>query len=152
MKLFWLFIHLLGVVLWLGGAFSAMTIGFASRREERASLGVAIRLQASIYRFAIAPGSLLAVVSGLLLTLQMYGSASAVGLSHWLMTMQGAGLFAAIITLVFSVPTSARLTRLDPLGPEGPVFNQLRKRQIRLGMISSALGLLALFSAAMGRS
>ena len=128
-----------------------MAIGIASRHEERASLRVVIRIQASVHRFVIFPASLLAVVTGLLLTLQMYGRASAAGLSHWLMTMQGAGLLAAIIVLVFITPNVARLTRLDPLGPEGPLFDQLRKRQIRLGMSAGVLGLIALFAAAMGR-
>ena len=140
--------HFLGFVLWMGGAFAAMTVGLAARREDRAVLGALVRLQGSVYRFLITPGALLSVISGLILTLRL--SAVMQAMSPWLFVMQGAGLLAGALTLGLIVPTAARLTRLDPEG-QRDLFIALRQRQMRLGMVSGLLGLLALVAGAMLR-
>ena len=54
----------------------------------------------------------------------------------------------ALVGLI--VPTGARLTRLDPEG-QRDLFIALRQRQMRLGMVSGLLGLLALVAGAMLR-
>ncbi|MHB1328403.1 MAG: hypothetical protein ACYC2K_09390 [Gemmatimonadales bacterium] len=147
---FWVFIHLLGMVLWLGGAVGAMAVSIAGRREPREQLAVVARLLRTIYNSAVFPGSLAVVVSGLVLTLTLYGSPGAMAaITHQLMTMQVAGLAAALITLVVLVPNASRLARLDPVN-HAPQFDHLRKKQARLGMVSGLLGLLALVSAVMG--
>lgn len=147
----WIFIHLLGMVMWLGGALGVMAVGMASRSEPRENYGVAMRMLASIYRAIILPGSLATVVSGLALTLLMYGGPGALGAaSHWLMMMQGTGLLAALITLLVLVPTAIRLLRVDPVN-QSVQFDALRKKQVRLGMVSGLLGLLALLAGALGR-
>jgi hypothetical protein len=71
-------------------------------------------------------------------------------ISRWLMAMQGSGLVAALITLIGIVPTASRVTRIDAV-TQAAEFDALRKRTARLGMISGALGLLALFAGAMSR-
>ncbi|MBX3146671.1 MAG: hypothetical protein KF785_07840 [Gemmatimonadales bacterium] len=147
---FWVFVHLLGMVLWLGGAAGAMAVSIAGRREAREQLATVARLLRTIYNSAVFPGSLAVVVSGLVLTLTMYGSPGAMAaITHQLMTMQVAGLAAALITLIVLVPNSSRLARLDPVS-HAAQFDHLRKKQARLGMISGLLGLLALISAVMG--
>jgi hypothetical protein len=147
----WLFVHLLGIVMWLGGALGVMAVGIASRAEPRDGYGMAMRMLAAIYRAVILPGSLATVVSGLVLTLMMYGGPAGLGAaSHWLMMMQGTGLLAALITLVVLVPTAIRLLRVDPVG-QSLQFDALRRKQVRLGMVSGLLGLLALLAGALGR-
>lgn len=153
MRQVWAFAHLLGFVLWLGGGLSAMAIGIRARREPRDVLGTIARQLAIIYRVAMMPGALLTVVSGLVLTLMIYGAPGATAaIGRWLIVMQGTGLLAAIITLVFIVPAASRAARIDPLGPHGAHFDALRRRTARLGMISGALGLIALLSGALLRS
>ena len=39
----WLFLHLLGFTLWLGGAIAVMIIGIAAKREDRHGLGAVVR-------------------------------------------------------------------------------------------------------------
>jgi hypothetical protein len=104
-----------------------------------------------VYRFLILPGSLATVVSGLVLTLIVYGGPGAMEtVSHWVMTMQASGLIAALITLIAVVPTAFRTIRLDPVA-QAPQFDALRKKVSRLGMISGVFGMIALVSGALGR-
>jgi hypothetical protein len=149
MRALWYFIHMYGQVAWLGGALAAMTLSFAAKREAPAQMGMVVRLQGAIYRVLVGPGALLNVVSGFMLTLQMYSMVTAVGLSHWLMAMQGIGIIAALIALVHTVPTSAKLARLEPTGPTAVAFSAIRKRMVISGMTSSMLGMLALLTAAL---
>ena len=145
----WLFLHLLGVALWMGGGFSAMAVAVASRKETRPALATVVRLQWAISRNLIFPGSLLTVVSGLFLTIKlMHGPAMGNG---WLVTMQGLGIVGALLALTVLVPTAAKLTRLDPMGDHAAFFDRLRARQRMFGAVAGVLGLVALLSAAIYR-
>jgi len=146
----WLFLHLLGFTLWLGGAIAAMIIGIAAKREDRHGLGAVVRAQASLMRVAIAPGAILAVVTGLILTVRVTGG-EVPGFSIWLIIMQGTGIVAALLTLLISLPTAAKLSRLDPLGEAAGYFDELRQRQRIVASISGTFGLIALFAGAMLR-
>jgi hypothetical protein len=145
----WLFLHLLGFTLWLGGAIAVMIMGMAAKREDRHGLGAVVRTQAALMKTAIAPGALLAVLSGLILTFQISAGGEIVGFSLWLVIMQGAGLVAALLTLLISLPTAMKLARIDPLGETARYFDELRQRQRVIGSISGTLGLVALFAGAM---
>jgi hypothetical protein len=134
--------------MWLGGAIASMVVGIAAKAEERSGLGAVVRAQSKLTKAAIAPGSLLTVLSGLVLTFQLSGGDFA-GFSIWLVIMQGAGLIAALMTLLISLPTAARLGRLDPAGESARYFDELRARQRIVASIAGTLGLVALFAGAM---
>jgi hypothetical protein len=144
----WLFLHLLGFVLWMGGGIASMFAGIAAKSEDRACLGAVARAQSAVQRIVIGPGALLTVLSGLMLTFAMTGMA---GVSVWLMVMQGTGLVAALLTLFVGVPTASRLARLDPTGPDGAYFDELRNRQKVVGLVWGVLALVALVGGAMVR-
>ncbi len=144
----WLFLHLLGFTLWLGGGIAGMITGIAARREDRLGLGAVVRAQGSLMKVAIAPGALVAVLSGLILTFQIGGGELA-GFNIWLVIMQGAGLVAALLTLLIALPTASKLSRMDPSGDTARYFDELRQRQRIVGSISGTLGLVALFAGAM---
>jgi hypothetical protein len=144
----WLFLHLLGFTLWLGGAIASMILGIAAQGEDRSGLGAVVRAQSKLTKVAIAPGSLLTVLSGIILTFQLSGGDFA-GFSIWLLIMQGAGLIAALITLLIALPTAARLGRLDPAGEAARYFDELRARQRIVASIAGTFGLVALFAGAM---
>jgi len=146
----WLFLHLLGFTLWLGGAIASMIIGIAAKREDRIGLAAVVRSQATLTKVAIAPGALLTVLSGLILTFQVGGGDMA-GFSFWLVTMQSAGILAALLTLLISLPTATRLGRLDPTGEGARYFDELRARQRIVASISGIFGLIALLAGAMVR-
>ena len=144
----WLFLHLLGFTMWLGGAIAAMIMGIAAKREDRHGLGAVVRAQGTLMKVVIAPGALLTVLSGLILTFQMSGD-DLPGFSIWLMLMQGAGLVAALLTLLIALPTASKLSRLEPAGETARYFDELRQRQRIVGSISGTLGLVALLAGAM---
>ena len=148
----WLFLHLLGFTLWLGGGFAAMVAGIATKREDRQGIGVAVRLQAAIQRTLIAPGALLTVLSGLILTFAVTGrTGDLVGFSVWLVVMQGTGIIGALVSLLVALPTATRLARLDPAGPNAAYFDELRQRQKVVASIAGALALVALLAGALYR-
>jgi hypothetical protein len=124
-----------------------MIMGIAAKREDRHGLGAVVRAQASLTKQAIAPGAILAVLSGLILTFQL--STDVPGFNVWLIIMQGAGLLAALLTLLISLPTAAKLSRIDPMGEGAGYFDELRQRQRIVASISGTFGLVALFAGAM---
>ncbi len=148
----WLFLHLLGFTLWLGGGLAAMVAGIAARREDRQGLGVVIRSQAALQRILVAPGALLTVLSGLILTFSVTArTGELVGFSVWLVVMQGTGLVGALVTLLVGLPTATRLARLDPTGPNAAFFDELRQRQRVVSSIAGVLAMVALVAGAMNR-
>jgi hypothetical protein len=144
----WLFLHLLGFTMWLGGAIASMIVGIAAKREERGGLGAVVRAQSKLTTMAIAPGSLLTILSGIILTFRLSGGELA-GFSFWLVIMQGAGVIAGLITLLIALPTATRLGRLDPTGDAARYFDELRQRQRIVASIAGSFGLVALFAGAM---
>lgn len=147
----WLFLHLLGFTVWLGGGLASMVTAIATRREERGGLPVIIRVQTALQKTLVAPGALLTVLSGLMLTFAVAGRTGFVGFNPWLMVMQGAGIVAALMTLLIGLPTASKLGRLDPDGPHSAYVDELRRRQRMVASISGTLGLLALVAGAMVR-
>lgn len=144
----WLFLHLLGFTMWLGGAIASMIIGIAAKREDRTGLAAVVRSQSTLTKVAIAPGALLTVLSGIILTFQLSGGDLA-GFSMWLVIMQGAGVIAALLTLLITLPTATRLGRLDPNGEAAQYFDELRQRQRIVASIAGTFGLVALLAGAM---
>lgn len=145
---FWLFLHLLGFTFWLGGGFASMVAGIAAKREDRQGLGAVVRSQAALQRVLIAPGALLTVLSGLILTFSVTGrTGDLVGFSFWLVVMQGTGIVGALVALLVGLPTATRLARLDPAA-NAAYFDELRQRQKVVASIAGALAFIALVAGA----
>jgi hypothetical protein len=98
----------------------------------------------------VAPGALLTVLSGVMLTFAMTSlRGGEAGFSFWLVLMQGAGLVGALIVLLVGLPTSSKLTRIDPQGPNAGYFDELHQRQRITSSIAGVLALAALVGGAM---
>jgi hypothetical protein len=146
---FWLFLHLLGFTMWLGGGLASMVAGIASKHEDRQGLGAVARAQAAVHKALIAPGALLVVFSGLILTFSVSGqTGELLGFNLWLVIMQGAGLVGALLVLLIGLPTAAKLARLDPVGQGAAFFDELRQRQRIVASVSGTLALVALVAGA----
>lgn len=148
---FWRFVHFLSFVLWIGGGLSVMVASVAMRKMDRSVWGGVVDAQAKIYRVLIGPGAVLTVVSGLILTMEMYNSLS-MKVGAWLGMMQGAGIVAALAILLGSLPAVAKLSRLEPIGPDAPHFDRLRRRLAITSTISGTLALVALVAGAFYRA
>jgi hypothetical protein len=145
----WLLLHLAGFVLWIGGGLSSMLIGIRGRKEDRYIQGAVARIQATLHRTLIGPGAIMTVLSGIMLTAQVMAAGGSP--SSWLMVMQVAGFFGAILVIFVSMPTSARLARIEPVGETARLFDALRKRQATAGTISGTLAIIALIAGAFVR-
>jgi hypothetical protein len=144
----WHFVHYLAFTAWLGGALSAMVAGLTMKRIDRSLWGAVVDVQAVVYRALIGPGAIVVVLSGILMTFRMYNSMSGGQAGSWLGTMQGAGIVGALVTLLGAMPAAAKLSRLEPLGPQAAAFDALRTRLAITGSIGGTLGLIALLAGA----
>lgn len=144
MRGFWLLVHVIGFTLWLGGGIATMVAGITAKGFAPADRLSAYRVIGAIQRLLVAPGAIAVVLSGLFLV-GPYMRAGTVPV--WLGIMMPAGILGAIGAVAISVPTAAKLARLEPQGGQLPgAFDRLRKRQIIAATLAGSLGLLALFA------
>jgi hypothetical protein len=144
MRGFWLFVHVLGIALWLGGGLATMVVGVAAKRFSPESRLATYRLTSAVQRLLIGPGAIGAVLSGVVLSAPFILKGGVV--PGWLMLMMTAGILAALIALAVTVPTVTRLGRLDLDSngdlPEG--FPRLRRRLVVAASVTGGLVLIAL--------
>jgi hypothetical protein len=143
MRGFGLFVHVLGIALWLGGGLATMVVGVAAKRFSPESRIATYRLMSAVQRLLIGPGAIGAVLSGVVLSAFIIKKGVVPG---WLMLMMGAGIPAALIALAVTLPTAARLGRLslDPNGDLPESFPRLRRRLVLAASVTGGLVLIAL--------
>ena len=147
---FWLFTHVLGVVLWLGGGLATMVAGVAAKQFPPQTRIAAYRLTSAVQRVLVGPGAVAVLVSGVVLSMRFMREGTIPG---WLTLMMAAGILAALIALGVTLPTAARLGRLD-LGPRGDLpesFTGLRQRLVLAASVTGGLVLIALAAGTMLR-
>lgn len=144
MRGFWLFVHVLGIALWLGGGLATMVVGVAAKRFSPESRLATYRLTSAVQRLLIGPGVIGAVFSGVVLSAPFIIQKGAV--PGWLMLMMAAGIPAALIALGVTLPTAVRLGRLslDPNGNLPESFAGLRRRLVLAASVTGGLVLIAL--------
>ncbi len=151
MRGFWLLVHVLGFTLWLGGGIATMVAGVSAKGFAPAERLKAYKLIGAMQRLLVGPGAIAVVLSGIFLSMPYMRAGDMPG---WLSLMMGAGLVGALAAVGISVPTAARLARLevDPRGELPEAFQVLRKRQILAASIAGGLGLVAMFAVTLGRA
>jgi len=149
MRGLWLLVHVLGFTLWLGGGIATMVAGLSAKRLGARERLAAYKLIGAIQRLLVGPGAIAVVLSGLFLSMP-YMKQGVV--PPWLGVMMVAGILGAIGAVAISVPTAAKLARLEPEGNELPAaFHALRKRQIFAATIAGGFGLIAMFAVTLGK-
>ena len=143
MRGFWLLVHMLGTILWLGGGIATMVLGIAAKHFAPEVRLAAYRLTSAIQRILLGPGAAAVALSGIPLSMPYMKEGVVPG---WLMLMMTTGILGALIAIGVTVPAAARLGRLDvdPRGELPESFAGLRRRLVWTGSISGGLGLLAL--------
>lgn len=150
MRGFWLLVHFLGFTLWIGGGIATMVAGVTAKRWPPDERLAAYRLTSAIQRNLVGPGAIAVVLSGLVLSINVMKAMTVPGT---LLVMMAVGLLGALIVVGLSVPTAARLGRLD-LDPRGELpesFAGLRRRQVWAASLGGGLGIVALVAGAMLR-
>jgi hypothetical protein len=151
MRGFWLFLHVMGVVAWLGGGLAVMLSGITAKHFPPDHRLAVYRVMSVVSRNLIGPGAVLVVVSGFVLSVPYFSSAT---VPTWLLAMQGLGLLGAIVAIAIVTPTAARLGRLD-LDPRGELpesFAGLRRRQAVFATLAGIFALLALLAGTVFRA
>ena len=150
MKGVWLFLHVMGFVAWLGGGLAVMLSGITAKYFPPDQRLAVYRVMSVVSRNLIGPGAVLVVVSGFVLSVPYFKSAT---VPTWLMAMQGLGLLGAIVATWVVMPTAARLGRLelDPRGELPESFSGLRRRQAVFATVAGVLALMALISGTLFR-
>ena len=145
MKGFWLFVHVLGFVAWIGGGLAVMLCGITAKYFPPEQRLAVYRVMSVVSRNLIGPGAVLVVLSGFVLSVPYFRSAT---VPTWLMAMQGLGLLGAIVAIAIVTPTAARLGRLevDARGELPESFPGLRRRQVIFATLAGVFALLALLS------
>jgi hypothetical protein len=151
MRGFWLFVHVMGFTAWLGGGLAVMLSGITAKYFPPEQRLTVYRVMSVVSRNLIGPGAVLVVVSGFVLSVPYFKSATA---PSWLLAMQGLGLLGAIVAIFIVTPVAARLGRLelDPRGELPEAFAGLRKRQAIFATVAGVFALLALISGTIFRS
>jgi len=145
MRGFWMLVHELGVILWLGGGLATMVLGVTAKQFDPGERLAAYRLTSAIQRILLGPGAAGVALSGIPLSMPYMKEGIVPG---WLMLMMTTGILGALIAIGITVPTAARLGRLtvDPRGELPESFAALRRRLVWAGSISGGLGLVALLA------
>jgi hypothetical protein len=140
----WLFLHNLGYTVWIGGGLGTMLAGIAAKRFAPGERLAVYKTTSFVQRALVGTGAVLTVISGFFLVMPYMET-----MPNWMGAMMGLGTLGAIIAVTLSVPTAAKLGRLDldPRGELPEVFFSLRKKQAWFATIAGTLGLLALWAA-----
>jgi|SRR5689334_2621773 len=145
----WLLVHVIGFTLWLGGGIATMVAGVGAKGFGASERLSAYRLIGAIQKILVGPGAIAVVLSGIFLA-QPYMKAGTV--PGWLGVMMISGILGALGAVGISVPTAARLARLQAESGQLPAaFQTLRKRQIFAATLAGTFGLIAMFAATLGR-
>lgn len=145
MRGLWLFLHAMGYVAWLGGGLAVMLSGITAKYFPPDLRLATYRVMSVVSRNLIGPGAVLVVVSGIVLSVPYFKSAT---VPTWLMAMQTLGFLGAVVAIGIVMPTAARLGRLelDPRGELPESFTGLRRRQAIFATLAGVLALFALLS------
>ena len=145
------FLHAVGWAVWLGASLTFMVFGPAARKVPLASWAHTWMTLAKVQRVLVAPAAAVATVTGILLTMALVKSHFDMGSAMWLMVMQGFGLVAAILTIVFATPLVNRMARLAERslekGEMDPAAERVRKA---LALTSSIAGVMILVAVYFG--
>ncbi|MGE5802453.1 MAG: hypothetical protein ACM358_09335 [Gemmatimonadota bacterium] len=143
MRGFWLFLHDIGFVAWIGGGLAVMLSGITAKYFPPEQRLAVYRIMAVITRNLVGTGAVLVVVSGFVLSVPYFKGAT---VPTWLMAMELLGFMGAIVAIAIVTPTAARLGRLevDARGELPEAFTGLRRRQAIFATVAGVFALLAL--------
>ena len=142
--------HFLGMSVWIGGAVATLVVSRVVASwtgDERARANA---LLAKLHGYVIAPGAIVTVVSGVLITMSMVNRGMSVAMARpGVVVMQITGIVAAVLAVFVGVPTANRLavraTRTSPREEVPPIVMKLERRQAVVSATAGVLALIALY-------
>ncbi len=149
----WIFLHVVGMAIWLGGL---LTVGiWTSRARKTGDPGIVAFAYATagrLYRGVISVSTWLTIVAGIVLMLLEHRAWFRPFPEHWLFQMQVLGLAAFLATVVYLVPNAGKLARLAELraGGDESVEAEFERRVKRQAIVGSVVGLVIIYVVLMG--
>lgn len=145
------FLHIIGPMVWFGGAVAAGLIAASSKDDSHEAKVVVYRLLARVHAVVIAPGAILTTISGLIWTTNLVtaGGGDHLG-TPGMAIMQVGGLIAAVVAVAVGLPTanrSAAIIKFEPGPDQVAILAQLRKRQIFASITSGFLVVISVWGA-----
>jgi uncharacterized membrane protein len=143
-----LFLHMIGIGLWLGGGAAVLLLGAAGAAEAAGAAGMAaargdrLGLLSRVYGMTVAPGAALATASGIALTMLVYSRGLSARLGAAAVGMETLGVLAGVLEIFVTFPAAQRLGRViaaaDPVDPRAG--ERLRRRvtlmlRVTLGLV-----------------
>lgn len=148
-----LFLHVLGVALWLGVAITLPFVtGRAMQQDDLGTVGFAYGVTDRLMRTLGLAGILLTLVGGigLVLVVPSYGWFRPAP-NHWLFQMQVLGFPAALVALFYQIPLGRTLAGEARRSVErGALTDQFRSYRKRNAIVGSVVGLVLLVLVLMG--
>lgn len=146
------FVHVLGVVLWMGAAVTLPFVtGRAARADDPGVTAFAYRINARLMTTLGLGGMLLTLVGGVWLTAEMPYEFFRPFPNHWLFQMQVLGIASVLVGALYQVPLSRRLAREAQrsveAGGETEDFARYRKRYAIVGSVVGVVLLVVLVMA-----
>lgn len=141
-----LFLHVIGISLWLGGGVAVLLLGAAGAAAAADAAGASragrLALLSRIYGMLVAPGAVLATASGIALTMLVYSRGLSARLGTAAVAMETVGVLAGVLEIFVTFPAAQRLGRViaaaDPADPKAG--ERLRRRttvmlRVTLGLV-----------------
>lgn len=151
---FVVFLHMSGIGLWLGGAAIAVLINTLETSEGPTARRAVDVMLAKGYAWVVAPGAMLAVGSGVALTMMVASSGSRGRLGDPpVAAMQAVGLLAGLVEIFVAFPASQRLgqvTAATDAAEVHPAAARFRGRMRVASSVSLLLVLVAMFFGVIG--
>lgn len=140
------FVHVLGVVLWMG---AAVTLPFVTGRAARSGdwdvTAFAYRINARLMTTLGLAGMILTLGGGIWLTVEMSYEFFQPFPDHWLFQMQVLGIASALVGALYQVPLSRRLAReASAASDEGGETESFARYRKRYAIVGSVVGLVLL--------
>lgn len=144
------FVHILGLVLWLGVTFTLSALAVrAARSENREVVAFTYRAACHLLKGPGLAGMIMTLASGLgLAGVLDYGFFRPFP-NHWLFQMQLLGSIAFLLALLYQIPLADRLARAAEAraaaGEASAAFVKFRKRNAIVGSVIGFLLVVSIF-------
>lgn len=146
-----LFLHQLGIAVWLGASLTFMIFGPDSRRQPLESWARTWINLARVQQVLVAPAAAVATITGITLTMGLVKQDVDVGSAMWLIVMQSFGLVAGLLAIGIATPLANRMAGLArrslEKGAIDPLAEKVRSRLALVGSISGVCIVVALYFA-----
>ncbi len=148
----WVFFHLMGMALWLGGMFTVSLWTSRARKSGDLQLVAFAYVTARrVYRGVVLGAAWLSVVSGGVLMIVTERAWFQPFPEHWIFQMQILGLFAVLVTMLYVVPNAGALARLAAQAvAAGETSEEFRARVRHQSVVGSLIGVLLVYLVLMG--